>query len=38
MTITPGALAANVQLFGPQGVDTVMVDNYIPEIWSGKLL
>lgn len=38
MTITPGALQANVQLFGPQGADTVMIDNYIPEIWSGKLL
>jgi len=37
-TITPGALTANVQLFGPQGADTVMIDNYIPEIWSGKLL
>ena len=30
MTITPGALQANVQLFGPQGADTVMIDNYIP--------
>jgi len=38
MTIAPGALSANVQLFGPQGSDTTMIDNYIPEIWSGKLL
>ena len=29
--ITPGALQANVQLFGPQGSDTVMIDNYIPR-------
>ena len=32
MTIKPGALQANAQLFGPQ-LDAVVIDNYIPEIW-----
>lgn len=37
MAIKPGALSAAAQQFGPTG-DTVVIDNYIPEIWSGKLL